>query len=35
VAVGVATGHYSREQLEQAGADHVLDSLRDPFPGVT
>jgi phosphoglycolate phosphatase-like HAD superfamily hydrolase len=34
VAVGVATGHYSREQLEQAGADHVLDSLRDPFPGV-
>jgi phosphoglycolate phosphatase len=34
VAVGVATGHYSREQLEQAGADHVLDSLRDPFPGI-
>jgi phosphoglycolate phosphatase len=34
VAVGVATGHYSREQLEQAGADHVLDSLREPFPGV-
>jgi phosphoglycolate phosphatase-like HAD superfamily hydrolase len=34
VAVGVATGHYSREQLAEAGADHVLDSLRDPFPGV-
>ena len=34
VAVGVATGHYSREQLEEAGADVVLDSLRDPFPGV-
>ena len=33
VAVGVATGHYSREQLEEAGADVVLDSLRDPFPG--
>jgi phosphoglycolate phosphatase-like HAD superfamily hydrolase len=33
VAVGVATGHYSREQLREAGADHVLDSLRDPFPG--
>jgi phosphoglycolate phosphatase len=34
VAVGVATGHYSREQLDEAGADIVLDSLRDPFPGV-
>jgi phosphoglycolate phosphatase len=34
VAVGVATGHYSREQLEEAGADVVLDSLRDPFPGI-
>jgi phosphoglycolate phosphatase-like HAD superfamily hydrolase len=34
VAVGVATGHYSREQLEEAGADVVLDTLRDPFPGV-
>ncbi len=33
VAVGVATGHYTREQLEQAGADVVLDTLRDPFPG--
>lgn len=33
VAVGVATGHYSREQLTEAGADIVLDSLRDPFPG--
>jgi phosphoglycolate phosphatase-like HAD superfamily hydrolase len=34
VAVGVATGRYSREQLEEAGADVVLASLRDPFPGV-
>jgi phosphoglycolate phosphatase len=33
VAVGVATGHYSREQLEEAGADIVLDSLREGFPG--
>src|SRR3954468_15157772 len=34
VALGVGTGHYSREQLEKAGADVVLDTLRDPFPGV-
>jgi phosphoglycolate phosphatase len=34
VAVGVATGHYSREQLDEAGADIVLDTLRDPFPGI-
>jgi phosphoglycolate phosphatase-like HAD superfamily hydrolase len=34
VALGVATGHYTREQLEQAGADVVLDTLKDPFPGV-
>jgi len=33
VALGVATGHYSREQLEEAGADIVLETLRDPFPG--
>jgi phosphoglycolate phosphatase len=33
LALGVATGHYSREQLDEAGADVVLDSLRDPFPG--
>src|SRR2546423_4845385 len=34
VALGVATGHYSHAQLEEAGADVVLDTLRDPFPGV-
>ena len=34
LALGVATGHYSREQLEEAGGDFVLDSLGDPFPGV-
>src|SRR4051812_5215715 len=34
VAVATATGHYSREQLEATGAEHVLDSLRQPFPGI-
>jgi phosphoglycolate phosphatase-like HAD superfamily hydrolase len=34
VAVGTATGHYSHEELEKAGAEYVLDSLREPFPGV-
>jgi phosphoglycolate phosphatase-like HAD superfamily hydrolase len=34
VGVGTATGHYSREELEQAGAEYVLDSLREPFPGM-
>ena len=34
VAVATATGHYSREQLEATGAEHVLDSLREPFPGL-
>jgi hypothetical protein len=30
----VATGHYSADELRSAGGDHVLTSLRDPFPGV-
>jgi phosphoglycolate phosphatase-like HAD superfamily hydrolase len=34
VAVATATGHYSREDLEATGAEYVLDSLREPFPGV-
>lgn len=34
VAVGTATGHYTREELERSGAEHVLDSLRQPFPEV-
>ena len=34
VAVGVATGHYSADELRSAGADHVLTSLREPFPAV-
>jgi phosphoglycolate phosphatase-like HAD superfamily hydrolase len=34
VAVGVATGKYSMEQLRAAGADHVLATLESPLPGV-
>jgi phosphoglycolate phosphatase len=34
VAVGVASGHYSAEELTAAGGVHVLDSLEDPFPGL-
>src|SRR4051812_41128554 len=33
-AVATATGHYSREQLEETGAEYVLDSLLQPFPGI-
>jgi phosphoglycolate phosphatase len=33
VAVGVATGKYSVEDLEGSGADRVLGSLAEPFPG--
>ena len=33
VSVGVATGHYSVDELAEAGADHVLASLAEPFPG--
>ncbi|MEU8875806.1 HAD family hydrolase [Streptomyces javensis] len=31
-AVGVASGHYSAEELRAAEADHVLTSLTEPFP---
>jgi phosphoglycolate phosphatase len=34
VAIGVATGHYSVDELTSAGGDHVLSSLEDPFPGL-
>lgn len=34
VAVGVATGKYSVEQLRSAGADHALSTLESPLPGV-
>ncbi|MEA2429171.1 MAG: phosphoglycolate phosphatase, partial [Thermoleophilaceae bacterium] len=32
VGVGTATGHYSREELEAAGAEYVVGSLHEPFP---
>ena len=34
VSVGVASGHYSVEELRAAGGAHVLGSLKDPFPGL-
>lgn len=34
VAVGVATGKYSVEQLRRARAEHVLETLESPLPGV-
>ncbi|MBA2811214.1 HAD hydrolase-like protein [Streptomyces sp. KM273126] len=33
-AVGVASGHYTVEELSAAEADHVLTSLTDPFPDI-
>ena len=32
MAVGVATGHYSVDQLREAGADHVLATLEEELP---
>jgi phosphoglycolate phosphatase len=32
VAVGVATGSYSKEQLAEAGADYVLGTLEEELP---
>ena len=32
IAVGVATGHYSMDQLREAGADHVLATLEEELP---
>jgi phosphoglycolate phosphatase len=34
VSVGVASGHYSSDELAAAGADHVMGSLADRFPGL-
>jgi beta-phosphoglucomutase-like phosphatase (HAD superfamily) len=34
VAVGVATGDYSLDDLRNAGAEHVLTTLEDPYPGL-
>jgi len=32
VSVGVATGHYSKQQLAEAGADFALESLEEELP---
>jgi phosphoglycolate phosphatase-like HAD superfamily hydrolase len=34
VAVGVATGRYTCDDLRAAGADYVLATLEEPLPGV-
>ncbi len=34
LAVGVASGKYTEDDLREAGADHVLATLSDPFPGL-
>lgn len=34
VPVGVASGHYSTDELAAAGEVYVLGSLQDPFPGL-
>ncbi len=34
VSIGVASGHFSVDELSAAGADHVLGSLEEPFPGM-
>lgn len=33
-AVGVASGHYGTKDFTEAGADHILQSLTDHFPGM-
>ncbi len=33
VSGGVASGRYSVDELAEAGADHVVGSLTEPFPG--
>jgi phosphoglycolate phosphatase len=33
IGVGVASGHYSEEELRQAGAEYVLGSLKKDLPG--
>jgi len=34
VSVGVASGHFSVDELAKAGGRHVLRSLKDTFPGL-
>jgi phosphoglycolate phosphatase len=33
ITIGVASGHYHPDDLHAAKADHVLQSLTEPFPG--
>ncbi|MBY0497441.1 MAG: HAD hydrolase-like protein [Cyanobacteria bacterium] len=33
IAVGVATGKYTLDELRAAGADHVVPTLEEPLPG--
>jgi phosphoglycolate phosphatase-like HAD superfamily hydrolase len=30
-AVGVATGHFDAAALREAGADHVVETMEEPF----
>jgi phosphoglycolate phosphatase-like HAD superfamily hydrolase len=32
VGVGVASGHYAKDELKEAGADYVLESLEEELP---
>jgi phosphoglycolate phosphatase-like HAD superfamily hydrolase len=34
ISVGVASGHYTTDELSATGPDHVLGSLEEPFPGI-
>jgi phosphoglycolate phosphatase len=34
VGVGVASGHYTKAELREAGADYVLGSLLEELPGI-
>ncbi len=34
VPVGVASGHYSTDELKSGGGTYVIASLEEPFPGV-
>jgi phosphoglycolate phosphatase len=34
-AIAVASGRYSVDELRASGADHVIASLADPFPGAS
>jgi phosphoglycolate phosphatase-like HAD superfamily hydrolase len=34
IGVGVASGHYGKDELQGAGADYVLGSLVEELPGV-